>query len=160
MQKITPFLWFDNNAEEAVNFYTSVFKDSKIKNTACYSESGSEVSGMKKGSVMTISFEINGQEFVALNGGPVFKINSAISFVINCKDQKEVDYYWDKLTSNGGKEVQCGWLEDKFGVSWQVVPIGFGELMSKLDPKKSEKVMKAMFQMKKLDINKLKEASK
>src|SRR6266705_241402 len=112
MQKIIPFLWFNDNAEEAMNFYTSIFKDSKIRTVTCYDEAGSKAAGRPKGSVMTASFELNGQEFIALNGGPIFKFTEAISFVVNCEDQKEVDYYWEKLTE-GGEESQCGWLKDK-----------------------------------------------
>jgi predicted 3-demethylubiquinone-9 3-methyltransferase (glyoxalase superfamily) len=153
MAKITPFLWFDNNAEEAVQFYTSIFKNSKILQTARYSEAGPG----PKGSVMTIRFELNGQEFIALNGGPHFKFNEAISFVVNCETQKEVDDYWEKLTA-GGKEVQCGWLKDKYGLSWQITPTILGQLMSDKDPEKSKRVMQAMLKMIKLDIEGLKRA--
>ncbi len=159
MQKITPFLWFDDKAEEAAKFYTSVFKNSKILRTARYGDSGSQVSGMPKGTVMTVNFTLEGQEFVALNGGPVFKFTPAISFVISCKTQDEIDYFWEKL-SQGGQQVQCGWLTDKYGVSWQVVPSMMDELMANKDPKKAENVMKAMLQMKKLDIAALKKAAK
>lgn len=157
MQKITPFLWFDDNAEEAVKFYTSIFKNSKIGKIARYGEEGAKTTGRPKGSVMTIEFQLAGQEFVALNGGPHFKFNEAVSFVVNCKTQAEVDSYWEKLSA-GGKEVQCGWLKDKFGVSWQIVPTVLGELMSDQDAAKSERVMNAMLQMVKLDIKKLKNA--
>lgn len=156
MQKITPCLWFDGNAEEAVNFYISIFKKSKIGKIASYSESGSKVSGQTKGSIMTIMFELDGQEFMALNGGPEFKFTEAISLIVNCKTQKEVDEMWRKL-SEGGQEVQCGWLKDKFGVSWQIVPTILGKLMQ--DPKKSEKVMAALLKMKKLDIKTLQQAA-
>ena len=157
MQKITPFLWFDNNAEEAVEFYTSIFKNSKGGDVSHYEEQGAEVSGKPKGSVMTVPFQLNGQDFVALNGGPLYKFSEAISFVVNCESQEEVDYFWEKL-SEGGAEVQCGWLKDKFGLSWQVVPTDLGKLFSSPDPEKTNRVMKAMLNMKKLDIKILKEA--
>jgi predicted 3-demethylubiquinone-9 3-methyltransferase (glyoxalase superfamily) len=157
MPKITPFLWFDEQAEAAVKFYTGIFKKSKILNTARYSESAAKASGRKKGSVMTIAFELNGQKFIALNGGPHFKFTGAVSFVVSCKNQAEVDYYWKKL-STGGKEVQCGWLKDKYGLSWQVVPDMLGRLMSGKDPARAQRVMQAVLKMTKLDIKKLKEA--
>ena len=157
MQKIITYLWFDNNAEEAVNFYTSIFKNSKILKKAYYGEAGAEVSGKKKNSVMTIEFEIEGQQFTALNGGPYFKFTPAISFLVNCKSQDEVDELWGKLSSDP-KAEQCGWLIDKFGVSWQIIPTLLGELLRDKDPKKTEKVMKAMLQMKKIDIAALKKA--
>ena len=157
MQRITPFLWFNDNAEEAVKFYTSIFKKSKIGKIARYNEAGEKAAGRPAGSVMTIEFEIEGQDFIALNGGPHFKFNEAVSFVVSCKTQTEVDYYWNKLSA-GGKEVQCGWLTDKFGLSWQIVPTILGELMSDKDPVKSQRVMEAMLKMVKLDINKLKAA--
>lgn len=157
MQKITPFLWFDNNAEEAVEFYTSIFKNSKGGDVSHYEEQGAEVSGKPKGSVMTVPFQLNGQDFVALNGGPLYKFSEAISFVVNCESQEEVDYFWEKL-SEGGAEVQCGWLKDKFGLSWQVVPTDLGKLFSSPDPEKTNRVMKAMLNMKRLDIKILKEA--
>ena len=157
MQRITPFLWFNDNAEEAVKFYISIFKKSKIGKIARYDEAGEKVAGRPAGSVMTIEFEIEGQDFIALNGGPHFKFNEAVSFVVSCKTQTEVDYYWNKLSA-GGKEVQCGWLKDKFGLSWQIVPTILGELMSDKDPVKSQRVMEAMLKMVKLDINKLKAA--
>jgi predicted 3-demethylubiquinone-9 3-methyltransferase (glyoxalase superfamily) len=157
MQKITPFFWFNDNAEKAVKFYTSIFKKSKIGKIARYDEAGEKVAGRPAGSVMTIEFEIEGQDFIALNGGPHFKFNEAVSFVVSCKTQTEVDYYWNKLSA-GGKEVQCGWLKDKFGLSWQIVPTILGELMSDKDPVKSQRVMEAMLKMVKLDINKLKAA--
>ncbi|HEX5221973.1 MAG TPA: VOC family protein [Verrucomicrobiae bacterium] len=159
MQKITPFLWFDNNAEAAAKFYTSIFKKSKIGTIARYDKSGEKVSGQPAGSVMTVEFQIEGQDFIALNGGPMFKFNESISFVVNCKTQKEVDYYWKKLTADGGKEVQCGWLKDKFGVSWQVVPVALNKLMSSKDAAKAQRVTQAMLKMVKLDINKLKAAA-
>ena len=157
MQKITPFLWFDNQAEEAVNFYTSLFKNSKIENVARYDEAGAKVSGRPKGSVMTMTFQLNGQEFNALNGGPQFKFTEAISFFVNCETQAEVDELWNKLTE-GGEEVQCGWLKDKYGLSWQIVPTALGELMGDKDPEKAQRVMQAMLQMKKIDIAGLKRA--
>ena len=147
MQKITPFLWFDGNAEEAVDFYASIFKDSKVGKVSRYG-----------GSVMTASFRIEGQEFIALNGGPQFKFTEAVSFVVNCKTQDEVDYYWEKLLAGGGKVQACGWLKDKFGLSWQIVPTALPELLSDPDPAISQSVMKAMMQMKKLDIEGLKRA--
>ena len=158
MQKITPCLWFDNKAEEAANFYTSIFKNSKISNITRYGKEGYEIHGKEAGTVMTMDFEIEGQKFLALNGGPEFKFNEAISFIVSCKTQKEVDYYWEKLTADGGQESVCGWLKDKYGVSWQIVP----EVLSKLvgDPasEKSQRAMKAMLQMKKIDIEGLKKA--
>ena len=159
MQKITPFLWFDNQAEAAAKFYTSIFKESKILNAVRYGEEGERVSGKPKGSVMTVKFQLAGQRFFALNGGPQFKFNEAVSFVVSCKTQKEVDYFWEKLSA-GGTEVQCGWLKDKFGVSWQIVPEVLGELLNGRDAAKSERVMQALLKMKKLDIRKLKEAVK
>src|SRR6266571_9524574 len=158
MQKITPFLWFDNQAEAAVKFYTSIFKNSRIGKIARYGEEGEQVSGRPKESVMTVEFQLEGQQFVALNGGPRFKFTEAISFVVNCKSQEEVDYFWGKLTSDGGQESQCGWLKDKYGLSWQVVPTILIELFKDKDAEKSQRVMKAMLQMKKIDISKLKQA--
>jgi predicted 3-demethylubiquinone-9 3-methyltransferase (glyoxalase superfamily) len=157
MQTITPFLWFDDKAEEAARFYISIFKNSKIVNIARYGEAGAQVSGRPKGSVMTVAFQLDGEEFVALNGGPQFKFTEAISLVVNCRTQEEVDEYWQKL-SIGGQEVHCGWLKDKYGLSWQIVPTILGEMMSDPDPKKTERVMKAMIQMKKLDVQALKQA--
>ena len=153
MQKITPFLWFDDNAEEAVNFYVSVFKNSKIGKVARYGKAGPG----KEGTVMTVAFELEGQQFTALNAGPRFKFTEAISFVVNCETQKEVDEFWEKLSA-GGEKVQCGWLKDKFGLSWQVVPTALEKMMSDSDPAKSNRVMKAMLQMVKLDIAELKRA--
>jgi len=158
MQKITPFLWFDDQAEEAVKFYTSIFKNSRIGNIARYDKASEKVSGRPAGSVMTVEFQIEGQEFSALNGGPEFKFTEAISFVVNCTTQAEVDKYWKKLSA-GGKEVQCGWLKDKYGVSWQIVPTVLSELLSAKDAAKSQRVMKAMLKMVKLDIKKLKNAA-
>jgi predicted 3-demethylubiquinone-9 3-methyltransferase (glyoxalase superfamily) len=153
MQKITPFLWFDSQAEEAVNFYTSIFKNSKILNVARYGEVGPGPNG----SVMTVGFKLDGQEFLALNGGPYFKFNEAISFVVNCETQEEVDEKWEKL-SEGGEKVQCGWLKDKYGVSWQIVPSILGKMLTDPDPTRSQRVMKAMLQMKKIEIEGLKKA--
>ncbi len=157
MQKITPFLWFDGKAEEAAKFYASIFKKSKILNVARYGEGAEKYSGRPKKSVMTIVFEIAGQKFIALNGGPHFKFTEAISFVVSCKTQREVDYFWKRLSA-GGKEVQCGWLKDKYGVSWQIVPTILGELLSDNDAAKSQRVMQAMLKMNKLDIAGLKQA--
>lgn len=157
MQKITPFLWFDNQAEEAVTFYTSIFNNSKIVSITRYGEEGAEASGRPKGTVMTIAFQLDGQEFAALNGGPHFKFTEAISFVVNCESQGEVDELWEKL-SEGGEKGQCGWLKDKYGVSWQIVPTVLGEMLQDKDPKKSEKVMEALLQMGKIDIKTLEQA--
>ena len=159
MQKISPCLWFDNNAEEAVKFYVSIFKNSKIGNVTHYGKEGYEIHKKKEGTVMTIDFEIEGQKFLALNGGPIFRFNEAISFQIYCETQDEVDYYWDKLTEGGDKNAQvCGWLKDKFGVSWQVVPNVLVKMLQDKDSKKTENVMRAMLQMQKLDINALTKA--
>lgn len=155
MQKITPFLWFDNNAEEAANFYIGIFKNSKILNiTTRYGEAGPG----PRGSVMTISFQLEGQEFIALNGGPHFKFTEAISLMVNCQSQEEVDVLWDKLTAGGGQPVDCGWLKDKFGLSWQITPTVLLEMVGDKDPAKSKRVMEAMMKMKKLDIAALKRA--
>ena len=156
-QKITPFLWFDNQAEEAVNFYTSIFENSKIESAARYDEEGSKAAGRPKGSVMTVAFQLAGQDFVALNGGPVFKFSEAVSFVVNCESQKEVDHFWEKLSA-GGEEVQCGWLKDKFGLSWQVVPTVLSEMLQDKDAQKAKRVMAAMLKMKKIDIAELRRA--
>lgn len=152
MSKISPFLWFDTEAEEAAKFYISVFPHSKVISQTRYDESGSQVSGRPVGSIMTINFELDGQSFTALNGGPVFHFNESISFVISCKDQSEIDYYWERLSAVPEAE-QCGWLKDKFGVSWQVIPSNMEELI------KTEKAVQAMLQMKKIEIDKLKQAS-
>lgn len=157
MQKIVPCLWFDHQAEEAVNFYITLLENSKITNVARYDEAGSKVSGMPQGSVMTMNFELDGQEFMALNGGPMFKFTEAISFIINCETQEHVDRLWDALTANGGQEVQCGWLKDKYGLSWQIVPNELGKLMSDPDPVKAARVAQAMYQMKKIDVNQLRQ---
>ena len=159
MQKITPCLWFDNQAEEAANFYTSIFKNSKIGNITRYGKEGYEIHGREAGTVMTVDFEIEGQRFTCLNGGPVFKFNEAISFVVHCKTQKEVDYYWEKLSEGGDEKAQqCGWLKDKYGVSWQIVPDVLDEMLRDKDQNKSERVMKSFLQMKKIDIEGLKKA--
>src|ERR1700676_161882 len=152
-QKIPPFLWFDHQAEEAVGFYTSIFKDSKIGTVTRYGEAGPG----PKGSVMTMGFELDGQEFVALNGGPHYQFTPAISFVINCESQEEVDHYWETLSA-GGQEIQCGWLRDKYGVSWQVVPTVLIDMLHDKDAARAQRVMKAMLQMKKIDIARLEEA--
>jgi len=153
-QKITPFLWFDNQAEEAAQLYTSIFKNAKILTVSRYGDAGPG----PKGSVMVVNFQLEGQQFTALNGGPRFKFSEAFSFVVNCENQQEIDHYWTKLTSNGGQESQCGWLKDKFGFSWQIVPTALGKLMSG-DPQKANRVMQALLQMKKLDIATLEEAA-
>lgn len=160
MQKITPFLWFEGEAENAAKFYTSIFKNSKIGRILRYSQEVTEVSesGQAIGSVLTIEFEIDGQEFVALNGGPQFQFNESVSFVVNCETQKEVDYYWEKLIAGGGQESACGWLKDKFGVSWQITPTILIDMLHDRDAEKAGRVMHAMLQMKKIDIAKLKAA--
>ncbi len=155
MQKITPFLWFDGNAEEAVDFYVSIFKKAKKGALSRYGEAGPGPNG----SVMTVEFQIEGEDFVALNGDSEFKFNESISFVVNCRTQQEIDYYWEKL-SRGGKKVACGWLKDKFGVSWQVTPIILMDLIKDKDPAKRDRVMKAMMKMIKIDIEKIKKAAK
>lgn len=151
--KITPFLWFDNQAEEAAKFYASIFKDSKILSVSRYGEAGPG----PKGSAMTATFELAGQKFIALNGGPHFKFTEAISFIVDCKTQEEVDEFWKRL-SEGGQESQCGWLKDKYGLSWQIIPTILGEMLSGPDPEKSKRVMKAMLNMKKIEIKILLEA--
>jgi predicted 3-demethylubiquinone-9 3-methyltransferase (glyoxalase superfamily) len=159
MQKITPFLWFDNQAEEAVNFYVSIFPNSKVLSTSRYDEAGAQASGRPKGSVMTMGFQLDGEEFVAINGGPHFKFTEAVSFVVNCESQEEVDHYWEKLSQGGDpKAQQCGWLKDKYGLSWQVVPRIINKMLSNGDPAKSQKVMQALLQMKKIDTEALKRA--
>lgn len=159
MQKISPCLWFDNQAEEAANFYVSIFKNSKIGNITRYGEEGYEVHKMPAGTVMTVAFQLEGQDFVALNGGPVFKFNEAISFQVHCKTQEEVDDYWEKLSQGGDKNAQqCGWLKDQYGVSWQIVPTILPKMLQDKDSKKSQRVMKVLLQMKKLDIKRLKQA--
>ena len=154
-QKISPFLWFDAQAEAAAQFYTSIFKDSKILETSRYGDAGPG----PKGSVMVVKFQIAGMEVTALNGGPQFKFSEAFSFVVSCDNQQEIDDYWRKLTAGGGQESMCGWLKDKFGFSWQIVPKQMGKLMSQKDPHTANRVMQAMLQMKKLDIAKLEQAA-
>jgi predicted 3-demethylubiquinone-9 3-methyltransferase (glyoxalase superfamily) len=160
MQKITPCLWFDHQAEEAAEFYTAIFPNSKIVNISRYGEAGQEVHGKPVGTVMTVAFELDGQTFTALNGGPIFKFNEAISLQVDCETQEDVDYYWQKLSEEGDETAQqCGWLKDKYGVSWQIVPRVLAELLSDADESKSQKAMTAMLQMKKIDIDKLKRAA-
>ena len=148
MEKITPFLWFDTQAEEAANFYTSIFKNSKILEVTRTGEAGPGPAG----SVLVVSFEIEGKKFIALNGGPVFKFNESVSFMIDCESQEEVDYYWSKLTADGGEESMCGWLKDKYGLSWQVTPRRLMELIGDPDPERAGRAMQAMMQMQKIDI--------
>ena len=157
MQKITPFLWFTDKAEEAANFYVTLFKNSKITAVTRYGEDGAKASGRPKGTVMTVVFQLDGQEFMALNGGPQFTFSPAISFMVNCETQEEIDRLWDRLTQ-GGKPVQCGWLTDKYGLSWQIVPTLLGRLLQDKDPQKAERVMKAMLGMVKIDIKGLQQA--
>lgn len=153
-QKITPFLWFDTQAEEAAEFYTSIFENSRITRISRYGKAGREVHGKEAGSVLTVEFEIEGQTFIALNGGPHFKFNEAVSFQVTCETQDEIDYFWSKL-SEGGQEGQCGWLKDKYGLSWQVVPSALPQMLTDADGAKSERVMKALLQMKKFDLQAL-----
>jgi predicted 3-demethylubiquinone-9 3-methyltransferase (glyoxalase superfamily) len=148
MQKITPFLWFDNQAEEAMNFYTSIFKNSKIGN----------INRGPDGKAFSVTFQLEGQEFMALNAGPQFKFTEAISFFVDCKTQEEVDELWQKLTADGGEEGNCGWLKDKYGLSWQIIPTALGEMLNDPDPVKAQRAMQAMLQMNKIDIQKLKDA--
>jgi predicted 3-demethylubiquinone-9 3-methyltransferase (glyoxalase superfamily) len=157
-QKITPCLWFDSEAEEAAKFYVSIFKNSKLGAISHYGNEGQEVHGRPPGSVMVAEFELEGQKFVALNGGPIFKFNEAISFQVMCETQAEVDYFWDKLTSAGGKEIECGWVKDKYGLSWQVVPTVLFEMLMDPDRRKADRVTKAFLQMKKFDIAALQRA--
>ncbi len=154
MQKITPFLWFDHQAEEAAKFYVSMFKNSKILNIARYGEG----TPMPKGTVMTVDFVLEGERFTALNGGPMFKFTEAISFLVNCESQDEVDMLWKKLTSNGGVEGQCGWLKDRYGLSWQIIPTALGQMLSDPDPEKAQRVMSAMLKMKKINVETLRQA--
>ena len=154
MPKITPFLWFNSNAEEAANFYASVFKNSKVKAVTRYSGAGPG----PKGSVMTVNFELDGQEFTALNGGPQFAFTEAVSFVVHCDTQQDVDEYWNKLTE-GGRAVQCGWLKDKYGLSWQIVPKALPRLLQQTDPKKAQRVVQALMQMTKIDVAQLEQAA-
>jgi len=164
MQKITPFLWYDHEAEEAANFYVSVFSekhldDSKIRKVSRYGKAGAEASGQPEGSVMTVEFTLAGQQFVAINGGEPFKLSEATSFVINCENQEEVDYYWNKLGEGGDEKAQiCGWLKDKYGLSWQITPTVLMEMIQDEDAERAERVMKAMLQMKKIDIAEIKKA--
>jgi len=159
MQKITPFLWFNTQAEEAAKFYVSIFKNSEVGGVTRYDEAGAKASGMPKGTAMTVAFQLEGQQFTALNGGPHFKFTEAISFVVNCESQEEVDHYWSKLSEGGDEKAQqCGWLKDKHGLSWQIVPKVLVKLLSDPDPAKSQRVMQAMLQMKKIDMNALKQA--
>lgn len=159
IQRIIPCLWFDDQAEEAAKFYTGIFKNSKIGKIARYGEAGHEFHGKPPGSVMTVAFELDGQPFTALNGGPVFKFNEAISLQVNCKTQQEVDRFWEKLSEGGDEEAQqCGWLKDKFGVSWQIVPVVVSEMVGDPDTRKSQKAMAALLQMKKIDIAELERA--
>jgi predicted 3-demethylubiquinone-9 3-methyltransferase (glyoxalase superfamily) len=156
IQKVTPCLWFDHQAEEAAAFYISIFKNSKIGNVARYTEAGQEIHGRPPGSAMTVGFQLDGQEFLALNGGPVFKFNEAISLVVHCDSQEEVDYYWENLTRDGDPEAQqCGWLKDRYGVSWQVVPTALGELLNGPLAGGPQRATEAMLKMKKLDIGQL-----
>jgi predicted 3-demethylubiquinone-9 3-methyltransferase (glyoxalase superfamily) len=158
-KRISPCLWFDGQAEDAVKFYTSIFERSKTLTVTRYGEAGREIHGRKPGSVMTVEFELDGQRFTALNGGPDFKFNEAISFQVHCEDQAELDRYWNKLTAGGDpKFQQCGWLKDRFGVSWQVVPVVLPKLMSDPDPERSGRVMEALLRMKKIDIEELENA--
>jgi predicted 3-demethylubiquinone-9 3-methyltransferase (glyoxalase superfamily) len=153
-QKITTYLWFDREAEEAANLYTSIFKNSKILNVARYGDAGPG----PKGTAMTVNFQLDGQEFIALNGGPMYKFTEAISLLVDCETQEEVDRLWNKLTADGGEESMCGWLKDKFGLSWQIIPSALFRLMSDPDPEKSKRVMEAMLQMKKIDVPTLERA--
>jgi len=153
MQKITPFLWFDNNAEEAINFYVSIFKNSKVVSMTHYGEAGPG----PKGTVMSATFQLDGQEFFALNGGPQFKFSPAISLFVKCETQQEIDELWEKLSA-GGRKDRCGWLQDKYGLSWQIIPPVLGEMLSDKDPRKSQSVMRAMLQMDKIDIARLRQA--
>jgi predicted 3-demethylubiquinone-9 3-methyltransferase (glyoxalase superfamily) len=154
MHKITPFLWFDDKAEEAMNFYVSIFKNSKVGSVTRYGDAGPG----PKGTVMSATFQLDGQDFFALNGGPLFKFTEAISFFVNCETQEEVDELWEKLTAGGGTPQRCGWLKDNYGLSWQIIPKALGEMLGDKDSQKSQRVMQAMLQMDKIDIQRLKEA--
>jgi len=154
VHKITPFLWFDDKAEEAMNFYISIFKNSKVGSVTRYGDAGPG----PKGTVMSATFQLDGQDFFALNGGPLFKFTEAISFFVNCDTQEEVDELWEKLMAGGGSPQRCGWLKDKYGLSWQIIPKALGEMLGDKDPQKSQRVMQAMLQMNKIDIQRLKEA--
>ncbi len=157
LPKITPFLWFDTQAEEAANFYVSIFKNSRIKGLARYDGDTAQVAGRPKGSVMTVQFELDGQDFVALNGGPAFKFTEAISLVVNCESQAEIDHFWQRLSA-GGQEVECGWLKDRFGLAWQIVPADIEEMLQDKDPEKPKRVMAAVMKMKKLDMAEMRRA--
>ena len=157
MQKFTPCLWFDSQAEEAAKFYVSLFKNSKVKTISRYGEAGAKAAGRPKGSDKVVMYQLEGQEFMALNGGPIFKFSEAISFVVNCKTQKEIDEFWEKL-SKGGEKGQCGWLKDKYGLSWQVVPTGMEEMLKDKNAARRERVMEAVLSMTKMDIKRLKQA--
>jgi predicted 3-demethylubiquinone-9 3-methyltransferase (glyoxalase superfamily) len=159
-QRIAPFLWFNDQAEEAAAFYTSIFDNARIVTTTRYNKESGQATGRPEGSVMTVAFELDDQQFTALNGGPVFKFNEAVSLVVNCKSQEEVDHYWNKLSAGGDEKAQqCGWLKDRYGVSWQVVPTLLIELLSDPDPKKAHRVSDAMMKMKKIDLDKLRQAA-
>lgn len=158
-QKIVPCLWFDKDAEAAAKLYVSVFKQSRILSTTRYGKEGHEIHGREVGSVMTVDFELEGQKFVALNGGPMFKFTEAISFQVPCESQAEIDHFWNRLTADGGEESHCGWLKDKFGVSWQIIPAVLGEMLSGTDAARAQRVTKAFLQMKKFDIAALKKAA-
>jgi predicted 3-demethylubiquinone-9 3-methyltransferase (glyoxalase superfamily) len=159
IQKITPCLWFDDQAEEAAKFYTAIFNNSKIVSMTRYGEAGHEVHGRPAGTVMTVAFELDGHAFTALNGGPMFKFNEAVSFQVSCETQEELDYYWERLSEGGDREAQqCGWLKDKYGASWQVIPNVLLEMLTNPDSEKSQRVMKSMLRMKKIDIEELKRA--
>ncbi len=159
IQRITPCLWFDDQAEQAVAFYTTVFSNSRIVNTTRYTKESAQVSGQPEGSILTIAFQLDGQDFTALNGGPIFKFNEAMSLVVNCETQQEVDHYWNQLSEDGDpKAQQCGWLKDRFGVSWQVVPTLLIELLTAPDPDKARKAMAAILEMKKIDVETLRQA--
>jgi len=159
MQKITSNLWFSNQAEEAAKYYTSIFDNSKIDKITRYSKAGQEIHGMAPGTIMTVAFTLEGQSFVALNGGPIFKFNEAVSFIVNCENQEEIDYYWNKLSEGGDKDAQqCGWLKDRFGLSWQIVPTELADMYKDAESEKAQRTMKAMLKMKKLDIAALRAA--
>lgn len=159
IQKMAACLWFDTEAEQAAEFYTSIFENSRIKEISRYGKEGHEIHGREPGSVMTVSFELDGQEFTALNGGPIFKFNEAVSFQVFCETQKDADYYWEKLTAGGNPDAQqCGWLKDKFGLSWQVIPTKVLELIKDPDSPRAQRATKAMLQMKKLDVDALQRA--
>jgi predicted 3-demethylubiquinone-9 3-methyltransferase (glyoxalase superfamily) len=157
MQKITPFLWFNGQAEEAAKFYAAIFENSEVGNVTRYGEEGTKVSGIPAGTVMTVPFKLEGQDFIALNGGPFFQFTEAISFVVNCQTQEEVDHFWEKLSA-GGSKSRCGWLKDKFGVSWQVVPTALGQMLQDKNPQKSKRVMAELLTMDKLDLARLRRA--